>query len=288
MQRNITKFVAVMLSVALFLFGCGKHNENVEDDNDSRWRECKQIYTTVVQNSGEDDSTEKYLEIAERSNRLFQLLEKNVGVFVMDAQNYQDVDGEGTPCYEMNGQKYPVEINPYGQSIRVSKNYFKFNPIQTLDGSNLIEQIIYDDLTLNVLVPEKYKQMEEQIIEAYRADFYFQKVTAANDYNEMAGIKARADISEEELKVHIIYVKDGQRYFTFRQDCAVKLDNWITDPVVQIYTSNVHCNYAHSFMSQWVYFYSDSDSEEGAFEDIQPYVKQCGAESSFQKVYAIS
>ncbi len=103
----------------------------------------------------------------------------------------------------------------------------------------------------------------------------------------MAGIDTRLNISETDLNIHIIYVKDGQQYFTDRRDCAEQMDNWITDPVVEIYASNIHCNYAHSFMSQWVYFYSDGGSSEKAFEEILPYIEECGAKDSFQEVEAV-
>lgn len=270
--------------LTILLTACGGEQKNASN---SKWAEYKHIYTTVVQNTGENESTLKYLEIAERSAELFPLLEAHVNAFVMDAYNYQSIDDEGTPVYTMNGMDYPQEIDPYGQSIRVSKNYFQYNPIETANGSDLVEQIIYDDFTLNILVPEKYRNMEEQIIEAYRENFYFEKVQAANDYNEMAGVDTVLDISEERLHVNIIYVRDGQKYFTFRSDCAASTDNWITDPIVQIYTSNIHCNYAHSFMTQWLYFYSEEENAENAYQDIEPYVTQCGAENSIQNVVSL-
>lgn len=270
-----------ILAVAMLLSSCGS-----SEKENTFAEECKNIYKTVVQYTGENDSTSKYLEITERSAELIPRLEENVNAFVMDAYNYQAIDDERTPLYEMNGMDYPVEIDPAGQCIRVSKNYFQFNPIETADGDDLTEQIIYDDLTLNVLVPEKYMDMEEQIITAYRDQFYFEKVKAANDYNEMAGIETVLDISEESLNINIIYVKDGQSYFTFRSDCAPATDNRIVDPIVMIYTSNIHCNYAHSFVSQWLYFYSDEENTEGAYQSIKPFVLQCGAEDSVQQVSA--
>lgn len=242
------------------------------------------FYKTVVQYSGENESTAQYLAIAERSAELFPLLEENVNAFVMDAYNYQAMDDEGTLLYTMNTLDYPPEFDPNGQSIRVSKNYFLYNPIETADGSELTDQFLYDDLTLNILVPEQYREFEKQIIEAYRENFYFEKVTAENHYNEMAEIEETLDIAESDLSIHIIYVKDGQSYFTFRSDCAPVADHRITDPIVQIYTSNIHCNYAHSFLTQNVYFYSEQESPEAAYEEIAPYVAQCGAQDSVQMV----
>lgn len=257
MQKRYLKAMSVLMAIVVLFAGCTYHDQgNVDSEHGVTEQREKDgyVYSTVVQYSGENDSTEKYLEIAERSKKLLLLLEENIGAFVMDAYNYQDLDGEGTLLYTMNGLSYPLEIDPNGQSIRVSKNYFCHNPIETVDGSDLIEQIIYDDMTLNILVPEKYRSMEAQIIEAYRDRFYFEKVEAENDYNKMAHNSKLLNISPASLIIHIIYVKDGQQYFSYRSDCSPQTDNWITDPIVQIYTGNIHCNYAHSFMSQWVYF----------------------------------
>ena len=243
------------------------------------------IYTTQVQYTGEDDPVQ-YLEIAARSAHLLAELEDKAGAFVADFYNYQAMDDAGTPLYTMNGMQFAEEIDPNGHCIRVSRNYFAHNPIETADGSNLTEQFVYDDLTLNLLVPEKYRDMEDDIVEAHRDRFYFEKVEAENAYNQEAGISERMNIAKEDLKINIIYVKDGQDYFSFRSDCAPQTGCHVEDPVVQIYTGNIHCNYAHSFMSQWVYIPSEAESAEEAYQEISDMIRSCGAEESVQKLVA--
>lgn len=243
------------------------------------------IYTTQVQYTGEDDPVQ-YLEIAARSAHLLAELEDKAGAFVADFYNYQAMDDAGTPLYTMNGMQFAEEIDPNRHCIRVSRNYFAHNPIETADGSNLMEQFVYDDLTLNLLVPEKYQDMEEDIVAAHRERFYFEKVEAENSYNQEAGISDRMNIAKEDLKINIIYVKDGQDYFSFRSDCAPQTGCHVEDPVVQIYTGNIHCNYAHSFMSQWVYIPSEAESAEEAYQEISDMIRSCGAEESVQKLVA--
>ena len=243
------------------------------------------IYTTQVQYTGEDDPVQ-YLEIAARSAHLLAELEDKAGAFVADFYNYQAMDDAGTPLYTMNGMQFAEEIDPNGHCIRVSRNYFAHNPIETADDSNLTEQFVYDDLTLNLLVPEKYQDMEEDIVAAHRERFYFEKVEAENSYNQEAGISDRMNIAKEDLKINIIYVKDGQDYFSFRSDCAQQTGCKVEDPVVQIYTGNIHCNYAHSFMSQWVYIPSEAESAEEAYQEISDMIRSCGAEESVQKLVA--
>ena len=179
---KIKKYVITcfLLGITMIVSACG----GSEKENNSA-EEYKNIYKTVVRYTGEEDSTSEYLEIAERSAELIPLLEENVNAFVMDAYNYQTIDDEGTPLYEMNDLDYPVEIDPAGHCIRVSKNYFQFNPIDTADGNDVVEQIIYDDLTLNVLVPEKYMDMEEQIIATYREQFYSDEENTEDVYQSI-------------------------------------------------------------------------------------------------------
>ena len=209
------KYLSGLLALVCLagLSSCGRTHE-VEKNLPPE--EYRNLYTTQVQYTGEDDPAQ-YLEIAVRSARLLAELEDKSGAFVADFYNYQSMDDNGTPLYTMNGLRYPVEIDPNGMCIRVSRNYFQHNPIETLDGQDVTEQFVYDDLTLNVLVPEKYRDMEEDIIAVYRDRFYFEKVEAENAYNRDAGLSARLDISEEDLKINIIYVKDGQSYLSFRR-----------------------------------------------------------------------
>ncbi|MDO4355225.1 MAG: hypothetical protein Q4E13_01780 [Clostridia bacterium] len=230
-----------------------------------------QFYATVIHYSGEDDSEQKYLEISARSEALFALLEQNADAFIMDGYNYLDIDGEGTPLYTMNDLSLPVDIDSAGHSIGVSMNYFLFNPIETANGQSIEEQLVRDDNVWNILVPEHLREYEADILSEYLDDFYFRKVTAANYSNEEAGLPL-LKTTEDELSVHIIYVKD----------------NRITDPIAYIYTGNIHQSYAHSYLSQFAYFPSEAEDAEQAYAQIEPYVRQVGAEDSVQSVRPVS
>ena len=184
MRKRLTW--AALLAALLTLAGCAG-----KEPPEPRWE--GPLYRTVVYNSGEDESDAKYLEIAQRSQKLLALLEEKAGAFVMDAYNYQTMDDEGTPLYTMNNPEVPIEIAPAGMSIQVSREYFKWNPIETADGSELEKQIVPDDLTLNLLVPDQYRDMEQEILSAWREYFYFEKVKAENDYNELAGSEERLE-----------------------------------------------------------------------------------------------
>ncbi len=275
-KSSLAVFAVFVCSV--FLSACAPVPE-AGASSEQQWENCKNIYATVLQNSGEDESTAAYLAIAQRSQKLLAQLEENTGAFVINAENYIELT-EGDLFYTLNNHSVPVEVDPNGCCIQVSPNYFAQNPIETADGTPLPDCLVYDDCTLNVLVPEQYHNREADILAAHRADFYYEKVTADNDYNEMAGLPPTQTLTEEDLSVNIIYVKNHQRYFTYRRDCAPETGNWITDPVAQVYTGNIHCNYAHSFLSQWTYYPSDAGSAGAAYQELLPYITACGAENS--------
>jgi len=140
----VKKELCFALALGLLLSGCGPRQEEAPQGPG--------MYTTVVHYSGEDDDS-TYLQIARRSQELVALLEEEAGGFVMDAYNFQSIDDEGTPLYTMNTMTWPEEIAPNGRTIRVSKNYFLHNPIETADGADLAGQFIYDDKPLNIWFP---------------------------------------------------------------------------------------------------------------------------------------
>ena len=269
-MKKTALFLALCL-LALFA-GC----TNAKDP------EGRYVYATELKYSGEDDP-KAYLEIAARSQKLLSLLEENVDAFVMNAYNFQDADGEGTPVYELNHVDLPVEIDPAGYCVSVDKNYLDIHGIKAADGSTAGEKLVTDDRTQNILVPEKFKGREQDILKAYHEQFYFEKVTAENSYNEDAGLSERLELAEADLTINVIYVEDGQKYPVYREDIICE-NGAITDPVVQVYTGNIHCNYAHSNLSQWTYFYSGETDPERAYEELRPYVARCGAEESLQSV----
>lgn len=75
----------------------------------------------------------------------------------MDAYNYQSIDNEGNMVYSQNTLSLPIEIDAGGYCVRVSKNYFKFNPVETVGGEPIESKIVWDSDTLNLLVPGRFK-----------------------------------------------------------------------------------------------------------------------------------
>jgi len=270
------KTIALLCVLVIVLSGCSNTGSIPEN--------AKIFYRTIITYAGENESEERHLELSMKSEALLKKLMSEKNAFVMDAYNYQPIDEKGTHLYKENELGgVPIEISPNGYSIRISENYLKYNPIQLADNEQWDNKIIYDDTTLNVLVPIEYQNKESVITEKYKEIFYYEKIKVANFYNEDLG-KPLDTTSIDELSVNIIYVADNQTYFTYNPDICPESDNLITNPLVMLYTGNIHASYAHSFMSQFTFFESHA---EDAYKDIEPLIIECNAAESYQKVYSI-
>lgn len=70
-MKKILEWTALLVAL-LALAGCAEKKAA-----EPKWEES--LYRTVVYNSGEDESDAKYLEIAQRSQKLLALLEEKAG-----------------------------------------------------------------------------------------------------------------------------------------------------------------------------------------------------------------
>ena len=209
------------------------------------------------------------------------LLEQQGG-FMIDAQNYELVDGENHP-YDYNAPGEESYFDPYGRTITVNENYLKINPITMNGDASLIEEkIVHDSHVRNILVPETLKKYEEEIRIRFLKDFYFQKVEVENIYNEKMG-KSLNDMSIDELSVNIIYIDQGQEYFPYA-DIEMEKGCKIIDPIVVLETGNVDYSFYMSYLSRCMFFKCEGIN---AFDYLMPIMEQSNTMSEIQSVTSV-
>jgi len=155
--------------------------------------------------------------------------------------------------------------------VIINENYLDINPIRGLNGSEVREQMIQDRYTLNLLVPEQFKYLENEIIEAYQNEFYFQKVFITNMFNEEVGEPLIEGITLDDLTVNIIYTEEGQNYFSFNKFHGGE-SNTFYDPIAMILpTESVDTSFVAALVTTSLYFY---DSSGQAYETILPAITE--------------
>ena len=167
----------------------------------------------------------------------------------------------------------PSNISRSAQDVVINENYLLINPIVDLDGRPVQEALIHDYYTLNVLVPDRLRYLEAEIIASYLSEFYLQAVTAANWTSEVLG-EALVETTKDDLTIHIIYVRDDQEYFLFDLDINLRR-NTIYNPIAMVVQAGMFDNsFIGSLVSSSLYFY---DELGGGFATIEAAVASSGA-----------
>lgn len=194
-------------------------------------------------------------------------------VFIIETSNFERsrIENSATKnskdfdySYKVNVKKEEDIYSPYGRNIVVDKNYLERHIIKSLDDKNVIDMIDNSDNTLNILVPQKFKNYENNIKTSFTKWFYFQKIEVANYYNEAKSEK-KVEKNIKDLKINIIYVKDGLNIFTYNQHSGDEY-NTIKDTIITIYTQNIDNSFLASCLGYYTFI--ESGDEYSALREI--------------------
>ena len=168
---------------------------------------------------------------------------------------------------------YPHQII-HIEGVIINENYLDVNPIKDLNGLDIRDQLVQDKYTINLLVPEQFKHLENEIIEAYRNEFYFQKIYIQNMFNEEIGEPLIEGITMDDLSVYVIYTEEGQSYFSFNRFHGGQ-NNTFYDPIAVIFPlEHVDTSLVAALVANTLYFHAVSDE---AFETISPAITESSA-----------
>ena len=201
-----------------------------------KWNILKQ-YNILGINS---DSINEYNELIE--NKDDETLENFIDM-------YHEFENQGAfyinPSYyyfDEHSDMYIDESNQWGmmgQQVQINKNYLLVNPIHTEDGK-IVSIPETTNNTIDILVPSKYKNKEKEI-----------KQNVINDYSPFFNENYRDDIN-----VNIVYVKDGQSYFSFNSSMAIDTNYEIFDPVAVIVNTKFDSSYLLSTITMGNGYYT--------------------------------
>lgn len=206
-------FFKIVFSIFIILFFCNNIQDlstlNAKMENNYYWDMLKSYYNLSY--GGYNDN---YQNMSSISKKLFNILDNKQGILIHPAYtNY-----------------YDNPISPYyGNVIFVNKNYLKLQPVIDLYGNELDIDKITDSSEI-ILVPQKYKVNEKDIIKLYNDYYNFNKYDILKDNNI--------------VKEEIIYIEDNQKFFLFNPSYSPQTNNYAIDPLIVIVDSK-------SFSDSW-------------------------------------
>lgn len=224
--------------------------------NNKQFQPLKNIYRLGINDIGEASSLEFEVELYEPALKLYNYLSENNTAFFADADYLKAIEYYNADV-PLNG----LVNDGYRTHITVGANYFKRNPINTIKGNSVLDEIVLSDNTLNVIVPEKYTALSDELEQYFLELFDFRKNQIYNNVYQDIDPENSYNASSDPLKVNMIYTKNDQSYFLFSPIICKNSGNSITDPVVVVFTNNVHPSSMLSKMTRCFYFeYNDEKS----------------------------
>ena len=203
LTNYIFKIISLAILINLFIHSyLNASLLSIDNDFVESWEQSKYLAkinvksNTAKQNNSHIDFGDEF------AHKFFVLTNQKNGILI-DTSNYWVED----KCIE-NKVPYTTE-----RSINVNNNYLKMNPIYDINN-NVVDISDHNDVTVNLLVPIKYKIYENKIRDLYTSGYENYKPD-----------------------INITYVKDNQKYFTFKLDSSLE-GSYITDPVVNIISNN--------------------------------------------------
>jgi len=242
-----------------------------ERQNMQSWMDTRDIYQVYIMNIGQVHDRAIMAEVHSKTTHLYQHLSISNNGFFMDANSIW--------AMELFGEDFPLTglvTNHATTHISVSPNFFSFNPIIASTGVPVYQELDFSDNVLNLIVPNALSAIHEDLYLHFLEYLYFHRVDIHRRVYSGTHGETWNPSTREPLTVNIIPVKDGQFYFTFSPHIRQATGNKILDPVVHVYTGNLHPSYTYSTVTRALFFQHDSDLHETPDEYLAYLVEMDG------------
>lgn len=168
--------------------------------------------------------------------------------------------------YEKERLESRKEYDPIdGNAIEINAEYLRQNPIYDVNGKEISIEDEYGDYLI-ILVPEKYKEINDELLELYKETYQFRRFIDEDIYSDHMNIEKT---EHPEIKVEIIYTKNGQESFLYNPSLEIENQNAIIDAIhIVINSENVGGDSYLSFISGGSFFAKVDGRVEG-----DPYSK---------------
>lgn len=192
--------------------------------NTSRWEELKNygiMPTRAPLPNGSDPKAT--LELFDKHYKLFKHTNDQGAILIQISDVYKA---------KQAGIKVQTESKYEEHILLMNNNYLKLNPLKTSNNKPFYIDENSEELT--VLVPEKYQNEEKELRKFISDDYYFNKYEVKNSFLKELGRKLSVN---ENNKIKLIWIKNGQSFFTFSTKYAKGTNNHIYDGIGYVLTN---------------------------------------------------
>ncbi|WP_077302840.1 DUF1430 domain-containing protein [Virgibacillus pantothenticus] len=231
------------------------------------WDVLENYSITEYQYDLSDDPNERQKienQLGEESKELFRSLNHD-SLLVAPSQGYDKL------LDDSNAQSTSNSLDPYeGNSIIVNETYVKrfIKPANTTIPTT-------NDTTLQLYVPEKYKDSEDEIRKIYLDWFRSQKYMDAL----VAGELTETEYNQKKLDIQITYIANDKKYFLFNYRDSYEV-NYANDPIFVMITEDTLGSSAYlSYMTKGRLFLR-TDHPNKPYTELLPAIEKSKLEDN--------
>ena len=292
------QFVLKYAVLAVVLVGVVQVSGNVRtlrqaDAANDDWKRVEDTYYVAVKDVGQtaaeqtgDDATMRAFVL--KTDATYQAMRDGQGLVLAYTTNFSDM-GDGRELWEVNTgpDSYTQEPwwSPDGRTLVVNKNYLDVWPVHAADGTDVRDLLTHDETgrTRTVLVPESLREHEDEIRQLFLEGFAFQKLRIHELVGESAG-EEPLGLTQDDLRIKIIYVPDGLGWFTYRSDVAEQTGNRVIDPLVIVDDHEADPDFYYAWMTSSCFYETNPYDPTRA---LRQTAERFGADDMLNSVYSV-
>lgn len=255
-----------------------------------RWEDAKNIYQTNLTNQIDRMDNSAEVEYDLKAKNLWEKLRSNYQTFVVFSDNFlwtSGQNGKEQPWYLVNPDNKSLDdriCSVSGRAITADKNYLRLSKTILSDGKS-VSDLKPTLFTKILIVPKKYGKYEKEIRNRYMDEFLFQLNT---DFKLWKKRERVPKFTHKNLKIKIVYAKNGQSYFTYNPDSGDNLlSNTVKDPVIKLFDDYQNSlSYGNLFCLNGGFFFSDKHFGK-VYERLEPKLRESGIGSTINFVTSV-
>lgn len=297
--NKITFAIKVMTAslscVFLLLSIANAKSLSVEYDKMKVWDSAKEYAEVAISTTEEEHRNYQLLYPVEVAmSRLMQLGDKNGGILFSPSNRIRAGNEPGSPRFEFyfdDKAKTRYERN----FVIINNNYLDKNVIRDIHNKP-VKNIGLKDKELTVLVPEKYRAIEKELMRYIPGEHRFQYYVSKTKYKEALGeikdaertIKELLEKNPDGITEKIIYIKNNQALFSFNPTLETEGARFV-NPLLFIMNDTNFCEGgnqpSYAITNRFFYFKVASYMNPGA--SIKPLLEKTHLESRLLTVTTI-
>ena len=279
----ITKVTFSIVLVAIMVNLISNYNNLIsQNKNLEKWKSTNEyVYFNMTDKYRDSEELIWNYNQSLRCRELFKYYNNKGGLLVSPSNYFSYNNFYGKESLNTRKEYDPID----GIALEVNAEYLRQNPIRDTNGNIISIEDEYGDYLI-ILVPEKYKEDEENLLQLYKEIYQFRRFVNEDIYNEYMNIEK---VDHPEIKIKIIYTENGQESFLYNPLLEEENQNSIIDSVhIVINSENIGGDSYTKYVSSNEFFAKIDGSVEGdAYSKVYEVIKELDMEKDILSAYTL-